>query len=79
MHTIFLPENQYSFEDAQLNVSRVEAFCRQLEDCKSFDDYFLLGEKAHWMLCAFWHGARGQFEYAQDLIRSALDQAEARL
>lgn len=79
MHPMFLPENKYSFDDAELNVRRAEALCLQLDQCETFDVYFLLGQKAHWMLCAFWHGAPGQFDHVENLIRSALDQAEARL
>lgn len=78
MHPMFEPENLYSFSDRSLNQDQVDTFCRQIQDCRNPDDLFLASQKAHWMLCAFWHGARDQFEYAQVMIRSSLDQAEDR-
>lgn len=79
MNDIFQPENLYSFADIQLNQGRVDAFCRQIRNCRSVDEVFLLSEKAHWLLCAFWHGARDQFDYAQVMIQTELDQAQERL
>ncbi|MCY1309909.1 hypothetical protein D9M68_997240 [compost metagenome] len=79
MHPMFLPKNLYSFDDTELNTARVKAFCEQIERARNWDDYELMTQKAHWMLCAYWHAAGNQFDEAQALIREALDAAEDRI
>lgn len=79
MDAMFKPENLYSFADSELSRQRVDAFCCQIRDCRSLESVFLLSEKAHWFLCAFWHGAKDDFSYAQSMIESELDFAQHRL
>lgn len=79
MHPMFLPENLYSFADAEQNMRRVEAFVTQLNGVRSYERYEVMTQKAHWFLCAFYHGAKPQFEQAQRMISTALDAAEDRV
>lgn len=79
MHPMFTPESLYSFDQQHLNSGRVDSFCQQIRACRTSAELFLLGEKAHWFLCAFWHGARDQFDYAQTMVETALDDAHERL
>jgi len=72
------PEELYSFSDKALNLDRIRAFCDQIEDCRNPDDFYLASQKAHWLLCAFWHGCRHQFDHAREVISAALDKAESR-
>lgn len=79
MHPMFLPENVFSFSDSKLNTARIESICKELNKARTSDEYLLIGQKAHWMLCAFYHGCTTQFEEAQVMIRCALDEAEDRI
>lgn len=79
MHPMFLPVNAYCLEDAKLNRQRIEQLCRQFQFAKNGNDVWLLGQKAYWMLCAFHHGCREQYEEAETLIRAAQDEAEERV
>ncbi len=71
--------DRFSFDDNPLNLARIHAFCRRLDDCRTPREYDLASQMAHWFLCAFWHGCPDQYQAAQQQISAALDRAERRL
>ncbi|MDU9412724.1 hypothetical protein [Pseudomonas sp. zfem005] len=78
--TELLPDEVlYALDNEAQNNRSIEALCRQLEAARTMEELLHMCKEIHWLLCAFWHGRREQFDEARDRIYHSLDATAARL